>query len=89
MAIPKDVLDCLMKDYRNPEDLIGENGLFKQLTKQLLERAMQAEMTEHLGYEKNEGRGFHYRAYRILAVNEPLDRGFHSVGLQILGKNFL
>jgi len=53
MAIPKDVLDCLMKDYKNPEDLIGENGLFKQLTKQLLERAMQAEMTEHLGYEKN------------------------------------
>ncbi len=53
MAIPKDVLDALMKDYKNPEDLIGETGLFKQLTKQLLERAMQAEMTEHLGYEKN------------------------------------
>jgi putative transposase len=42
-----------MKDYKNPEDLIGETGLLKQLTKQLLERAMQAEMTEHLGYEKN------------------------------------
>jgi len=53
MAIPKDVLDALMKDYKNPEDLIGESGLLKQLTKQLLERAMQAEMTEHLGYEKN------------------------------------
>ncbi|PLY00903.1 MAG: IS256 family transposase [Desulfuromonas sp.] len=53
MTIPKDLLDSLMKDYKNPEDLIGENGLLKQLTKQLLERAMQAEMTEHLGYEKN------------------------------------
>lgn len=53
MAISKDVLDALMKDYKNPEDLIGETGLFKQLTKQLLERAMQAELTEHLGYEKN------------------------------------
>jgi len=53
MTIPKDVLDALMKDYKNPEDLIGETGLLKQLTKQLLERAMQAEMTEHLGYEKN------------------------------------
>jgi len=42
-----------MKDYKNPEDLIGETGLPKQLTKQLLERAMSAEMTEHLGYEKN------------------------------------
>lgn len=53
MTIPKDVLDALMKDYKNPEDLIGETGLLKQLTKQLLERAMQAEMTDHLGYEKN------------------------------------
>ena len=53
MTIPKDVLDALMKDYKNPEDLIGETGLIKQLTKQLLERAMQAEITDHLGYEKN------------------------------------
>jgi len=53
MTIPKDLLDALMKDYKNPEDLIGETGLLKQLTKQLLERAMQAEMTVHLGYEKN------------------------------------
>ncbi|MCK4621149.1 MAG: IS256 family transposase [Desulfuromonadales bacterium] len=53
MAIPDDLLDALMKDYKNTEDLIGETGLLKQLTKQLLERAMTAEMTEHLGYEKN------------------------------------
>ena len=53
MTIPDELLDSLMKDYKNPEDLIGETGLLKQLTKQLLERAMTAEMTEHLGYEKN------------------------------------
>ncbi|MCK4690198.1 MAG: IS256 family transposase [Desulfuromonadales bacterium] len=53
MAIPDDLLDALMKNYKKPEDLIGESGLLKQLTKQLLERAMTAEMTEHLGYEKN------------------------------------
>jgi len=53
MTISDDLLDSLMKDYKNPEDLIGETGLLKQLTKQLLERAMQTEMTEHLGYEKN------------------------------------
>ena len=53
MAIPEDLLDALMKDYKNPENLIGETGLLKHLTKQLLERAMKAEMTEHLGYEKN------------------------------------
>ncbi|MBE9485965.1 MAG: IS256 family transposase, partial [Chloroflexi bacterium] len=53
MAIPDDLLDALMKNYKKPEDLIGESGLLIQLTKQLLERAMTAEMTEHLGYEKN------------------------------------
>ena len=51
MATTDELLDSLMKDYKKPEDLVGENGLLKQLTKKLLERAMQAEMTEHLGYE--------------------------------------
>lgn len=57
MATTEELLDALMKDYKKPEDLIGENGLLKQLTKRLLERAMQAEMTEHLGYEKHEPTG--------------------------------
>jgi len=53
MTTTDELLDVLMKDYKKPEDLIGENGLLKQLTKRLLERAMQAELTEHLGYEKH------------------------------------
>jgi transposase-like protein len=36
--------------HKKPEDLIGENGLLKQLTKRLLERVIQTELTEHLGY---------------------------------------
>ena len=38
---------------KKPEDLVGENGLLKQLTKRLLERALEAEMTGHLGHPKN------------------------------------
>ncbi len=57
MATPDELLDQLMKDYKKPEDLIGENGLLKQLTKALVERAMKAEMTAHLGYEKNDPAG--------------------------------
>jgi hypothetical protein len=34
----KTLLDELIKDYKNPEDLIGETGLLKQLTKALMER---------------------------------------------------
>jgi putative transposase len=45
--------DSLLANYRKPEDLIGENGLLKQLTKMLVERALEAEMTEHLGHDKS------------------------------------
>ncbi len=50
MAIDPAVVDKLLADYKKPEDIIGENGLLKQLTKAVLERALGAEMTEHLGY---------------------------------------
>ena len=53
-AVTKELLDGLLADYRKPEDLIGENGLLKQLTKLLVERALQAEMGEHLGHGKTE-----------------------------------
>ena len=54
MRIKPEVIDELLKDYKKPEDVLGENGLLKQLTKALLERALNAEMTHHLGYEKHE-----------------------------------
>ena len=57
MATTDELLDELMKNYKKPEDLIGETGLLKQLTKALIERAMKAEMTAHLGYEKHEPAG--------------------------------
>jgi len=51
--IPTDLIDSLLSGYKKPEDLIGENGLLKQLTKALVERALEAEMTEHLGHAKH------------------------------------
>ncbi|CAD6554733.1 hypothetical protein LMG28140_05521 [Paraburkholderia metrosideri] len=42
--------DSLLANYQKPEDLIGENGLLKQLTKMLVERALETEMSEHLGH---------------------------------------
>src|SRR5712671_1978541 len=58
-SIDNELIDNLLKNYKKPEDLIGENGLLKQLTKQLLERAMAAELTEHVGYEKHDAEGDH------------------------------
>ncbi len=59
MEIDKELIDKLLAGYKGPEDLIGEQGLLKELTKALLERAMHAELTHHLGYEKHHpsGRG--------------------------------
>jgi len=57
MAIKKEIIDELLKDYKNPEDLLGDQGLLKQLTKSLLERALEAEITDHLGYEKHSTSG--------------------------------
>lgn len=53
MTINTDVIDDLLKHYKTPEEILGENGLLKQLTKAVLQRALQAEMTLHLGHEKH------------------------------------
>lgn len=53
-ALPAELIDSLLSGYKKPEDLIGENGLLKQLTKALVERALEAEMEAHLGHAKNE-----------------------------------
>ncbi len=57
--IPDELIDQLLANYKKPEDLTGESGLIRELTARLLSRALEGEMTEHLGYEKHavEGRG--------------------------------
>jgi Transposase, Mutator family len=57
MTIDRKLIDQLLSDYKRPEDIIGENGLLKELTKAILERALAAEMSEHLGYEKHDPAG--------------------------------
>jgi putative transposase len=43
---------------KTPEEILGQNGLFKQLTKRLVERALEGAMSDHLDYERHavEGR---------------------------------
>jgi len=57
MPIRKELLDELLKECDRPEDMLGPDGLLKQLTGALVERMLEAEMTEHLGYEKNDPAG--------------------------------
>ena len=59
MAINTNLIDQLLAEHGHGlEDIAGENGLLKQLTKAVLERAMQAELTNHLGYEKHDPAGY-------------------------------
>jgi putative transposase len=53
MAIRQELLEELLKDYKSPEDLLGQGGLLKELTKALVEKALDGELTHHLGYSKH------------------------------------
>jgi putative transposase len=48
------LLDELLKGYSDPKEILGAGGLLKQLQKKLVEKALEAELTEHLGYEAHD-----------------------------------
>jgi putative transposase len=52
MAIRRELLDELLKDYKNPEDLLAEGGILKELTKALIERCLNAEIEHHMSESK-------------------------------------
>jgi putative transposase len=59
MAEPNEVdqlLDQMLKG-KTPEEILGKDGLLKGLTKRLVERALEGELTSHLGYEKHAAEG--------------------------------
>lgn len=57
--IPEELLEQLLEGYEKPEDLLGSEGLLANLQKAVMERALEAEMTAHLGYDRHDpaGRG--------------------------------
>jgi putative transposase len=59
VTLKPELVEELMKAVRSPQELFGPEGLFHQLKAALMERMLDAELTEHLGFEKNaaEGRG--------------------------------
>lgn len=49
-----ELLDELLAQCKTREDIVGQDGLIKQLTKRAMERALSGELTAHLGYEAHE-----------------------------------
>lgn len=77
------LLDQLLAAYgHRPEDIAGDTGLLKQLTKALLERAMQAELTDHLGYEKHDPAGHRSGNSRNGKSRKKLSGEFGEIDLE-------
>jgi putative transposase len=53
-VLPDEVLDELLAGAKTEEEVVGPGGLLSQLTKRLVERAMEVELTDHLGYEPHQ-----------------------------------
>jgi putative transposase len=56
-ALPPDALDALVKDAYENNGSLGVQELLNQMTKAVLERSLEAEMSQHLGYEKGDPSG--------------------------------
>lgn len=52
-SISDEMIDQLLGTAKTQEDLFGQDGIVKQITKRFMERLLQEEMTEHLGYAKH------------------------------------
>lgn len=82
MKINEKVLDQLLADCESREQVLGENGLLKQLTKAVLERALEAEMSHHLGYEKHAPAGRGSGNSRNGATAKKLQGDFGEIELE-------
>ena len=82
MAIDPELIDKLLADYKKPEQIIGKEGLLKQLTKALLERALQGELTDHLGYDKSDPVGNNSGNSRNGRMKKTLKGDFGAIELE-------
>jgi transposase-like protein len=61
ISIKAELLDEVLKEYRGPQDF---EDIFKQFKKAVVERALGAELTQHLGYDKGEEKPEHQTNHR-------------------------
>ena len=83
MTIEDKVIDDLLRDYKNPEDVIGANGLLQAITKRVLERAMAGELTHHVGYEKHDAAGNNSGNSRNGKATKTIKGTFGTVSIDV------
>lgn len=79
----KQLVDQLIKDCKTPEDFFGENGLIKSFVKTVMESALNAELTTHLGYEKHDTTGYNSGNSRNGTTPKILKGEFGEVELEV------
>lgn len=79
----KQVIDDLIKDCKTPEDFFGENGLIKRFVKSVMESALNAELTTHLGYEKHDTAGYNTGNSRNGASPKTIKGEFGEVEVEV------
>jgi len=83
MTINEEILDKLVENYQRPEDILGENGLLKQLTKGLVERMLAGELSAHLGYKKHDPAGHHSGNSRNGSSKKTVKAEFGEIELEV------
>ncbi len=78
-----ELLDELLGDNATAQEILGQHGLIKQLTKALLERALQGELTHELGYEKHQATGNNSGNSRNGSSHKTLKGEFGELNLAI------
>jgi len=82
-TISDEILDGLIGDAKTQGDLFGEGGLIKELSKRLMERMLEAEMTHHLGYEKHAPEGRNTGNSRNGKTSKTVKTGSGEIELDI------
>jgi len=83
MAVDVKLIDELLKGCSTVEEIAGENGLLKQLTKAVVERSLRAELTTHLGYERHSPEGRQSGNSRNGASSKRLKGDFGTVEIEV------
>ena len=77
-----ELLDELLEGL-SPEEIMGKDGLVNELTKRLMERALEGELTDHLGYEKNAVEGHNGGNSRNGRTTKRVKTGTQEIELQV------
>lgn len=82
-SISDEMLDGLIGEAKTQGDLFGSGGVLKELSKRLMERMLEAEMTHHLGYEKHDSSGKNTGNSRNGTTSKTLKTGNGDIKVEV------